>query len=589
MTHTLIKSWRSLAGAVAVFAAAGACSSGSISGGGDKPVAGLRFTVQPTGAAAGANFNVSVELLDATGAKIGNADDVVTLTVSGGASLVGTATAPAVNGLATFTGLSVTKSGTGYTISATANGVSASSSSFTITPGAATAAQSGATYNPTNIVAGATIAVTFTFKDQYGNPIPGKTVTLSSSLAGVTFTPSTGTTSATGTFTTNMVATGAGTATVSATVDGVSISLPTAVTITAPATYTITTSSNPANGGTTTGGGTFTQGASVTVTATAANGFTFTNWTEGATAVSTNASYQFTAGANRTLVANFAAAIPCTPVALTFPGNANGTVSAATGCTAGTFPASIFQFTTAISGGHTFSATSTAFADPAIAVTTNPPGTTQAGWTTSTGTVIAEWILPVGTYRLRVVSNTGSSGPFSITGTATDATTNNCLFNPGVPPRTFLVGGTYTGQSLGTGDCVFAGDGGGQFVDIFFIRSPQACTITLTPTGFDAVLEARNGDLDQGLVAPANAGGIGVAETISLPGCNLNQGTIGILPSAANPGATGTYTLTITLTGAGAGGTAGPPAFMLQDPDSAKPLSWTTLGRLTRIVPTGGR
>ena len=70
-------------------------------------------------------------------------------------------------------------------------------------------------------------------------------------------------------------------------------------------TYTVTLSSNPPAGGTTTGGGTFNLGSSATVTAKPAAGFQFVNWTEGGTRVSTNASYTFTVTANRTLVANF--------------------------------------------------------------------------------------------------------------------------------------------------------------------------------------------------------------------------------------------------------------------------------------------
>ncbi len=70
---------------------------------------------------------------------------------------------------------------------------------------------------------------------------------------------------------------------------------------------TITLSSNPAAGGTTSGGGTFNPGTSITVTATPNIGFTFVNWKEGANIVSTNANYQFTVNANRILVANFIA------------------------------------------------------------------------------------------------------------------------------------------------------------------------------------------------------------------------------------------------------------------------------------------
>lgn len=70
-------------------------------------------------------------------------------------------------------------------------------------------------------------------------------------------------------------------------------------------TYTITTSSNPTEGGTTSGGGTFPQGQSCSVHATPNSGYNFVNWTEDGTIVSTNANYVFYATRNRNLVANF--------------------------------------------------------------------------------------------------------------------------------------------------------------------------------------------------------------------------------------------------------------------------------------------
>lgn len=69
--------------------------------------------------------------------------------------------------------------------------------------------------------------------------------------------------------------------------------------------YSITLSSSPTIGGTTTGGGTYASGVSRTVTAIPNTGYTFTNWTEGGNVVSTTASYTFNLSANRTLVANF--------------------------------------------------------------------------------------------------------------------------------------------------------------------------------------------------------------------------------------------------------------------------------------------
>jgi hypothetical protein len=69
--------------------------------------------------------------------------------------------------------------------------------------------------------------------------------------------------------------------------------------------YTIRVSSNPSNGGTVSGGGTYEQGATCTVTATPNQRYVFVNWTENGNVVSTSASYSFVVTANRVLVANF--------------------------------------------------------------------------------------------------------------------------------------------------------------------------------------------------------------------------------------------------------------------------------------------
>ncbi|NLF43613.1 MAG: hypothetical protein GX587_13035, partial [Bacteroidales bacterium] len=69
--------------------------------------------------------------------------------------------------------------------------------------------------------------------------------------------------------------------------------------------YTISASSNPTQGGSISGAGSYNHGAQVSLTATANTGYSFVNWKEGSTVVSTNASYSFTASANRTLTANF--------------------------------------------------------------------------------------------------------------------------------------------------------------------------------------------------------------------------------------------------------------------------------------------
>jgi len=73
----------------------------------------------------------------------------------------------------------------------------------------------------------------------------------------------------------------------------------------AVAQFTVGLSSSPLAGGTTTGGGLFNAGASVTALAVPNMGYSFLNWTENGVSVSLVDRYTFVANANRTLVANF--------------------------------------------------------------------------------------------------------------------------------------------------------------------------------------------------------------------------------------------------------------------------------------------
>lgn len=70
-------------------------------------------------------------------------------------------------------------------------------------------------------------------------------------------------------------------------------------------TVAIATSSSPAVGGTTSGGGNIEQGTSCTIVATPASGYQFVKWTENGADVSTQASYTFTANAAHNFVAVF--------------------------------------------------------------------------------------------------------------------------------------------------------------------------------------------------------------------------------------------------------------------------------------------
>ena len=69
--------------------------------------------------------------------------------------------------------------------------------------------------------------------------------------------------------------------------------------------YTVTATANPAEAGTVTGAGEYTEGKEVTLVATPAYGYNFVNWTKGEEVVAETAEYTFTASANVELVANF--------------------------------------------------------------------------------------------------------------------------------------------------------------------------------------------------------------------------------------------------------------------------------------------
>jgi hypothetical protein len=98
----------------------------------------LLFTVQPSNATAGASISpgIRVTAFDAQGNQATGFAANVTLAIAnnpGGGTLSGITTVGAANGVAVFTGLSITLAGTGYTLQATAAGlVPATSVAFNI-------------------------------------------------------------------------------------------------------------------------------------------------------------------------------------------------------------------------------------------------------------------------------------------------------------------------------------------------------------------------------------------------------------------------------------------------------------------------
>jgi hypothetical protein len=137
------------------------------------PATQLAFTVQPRNATAGSAISVQVAARDAAGNVAAGFSGAITIALGAnptGTTLSGTTTANAVNGVATFSNLSITKVGSGYTLNATASGLSgATSASFTVSAGSASALFF--TVQPSNTETATSIspAVKVTARDAYGN------------------------------------------------------------------------------------------------------------------------------------------------------------------------------------------------------------------------------------------------------------------------------------------------------------------------------------------------------------------------------------------------------------------------------------
>ena len=154
-----------------------------------RPAAKLGFLTPPSNAAAGAPIApaVSVAIQDETGARVFAATNTVTLALggTGGATLGGTVSADAVEGVATFANLSITKAGAGYTLVASSTGLtSATSATFAIQPAAASKlviigpppseATSGSPLVPQPVLQ---------LADQFSNPVAQAGVAVAASIA----------------------------------------------------------------------------------------------------------------------------------------------------------------------------------------------------------------------------------------------------------------------------------------------------------------------------------------------------------------------------------------------------------------------
>jgi hypothetical protein len=157
----------------------GACAGGNSSSTAPAtPIsAQLRFTAQPSATSGGQVLApVQVAIQDASGHTVVTASDIVTLalgTNQNGATLSGTTAIAAVNGVATFSTLSIDKVGSAYTFIASAtNLLATTSAAFAVTVGPP--AKLTFTVQPSNAVAGQALApvVQVAIGDAGGNTVP---------------------------------------------------------------------------------------------------------------------------------------------------------------------------------------------------------------------------------------------------------------------------------------------------------------------------------------------------------------------------------------------------------------------------------
>eukprot|EP00742_Colponemidia_sp_Colp-10_P018614 GILJ01021514.1.p1 GENE.GILJ01021514.1~~GILJ01021514.1.p1 ORF type:complete len:1858 (-),score=172.31 GILJ01021514.1:2-4912(-) len=137
-------------------------------------------------------FSVVVNVLNANSNIYTRSTDTVYLSIAAGtgtagATLLGTNVVAAVNGVATFTGLSIDLAGSGYKLSATASNMASSlSNAFAITAGAAVALKFST--DASNVLAAASMTVVVDLVDSSGN-----IVTISTDPVTITLLPSSGT------------------------------------------------------------------------------------------------------------------------------------------------------------------------------------------------------------------------------------------------------------------------------------------------------------------------------------------------------------------------------------------------------------
>jgi len=232
--------------------------------------------------------------------------------------------------------------------------------------------------------------------------------------------------------------------------------------------YTIITSSNPANGGTTSGSGDFGAGTTQTVTASANPGFAFVNWTENGNILSTDLVYTFTLDEDRNLVANFEP-IPYTITLFAYPDN-GGSLSGS----------GVFD------GGSEYTVTATP-----------NPGFTFSCWLERWPDTFDYWVSGSESYTFTLTSDIVLSAYF-------DATTYTLTINNGTGSGSYTAGTvvSISANAAPSGQTFDKWTG-----DISNVADVNAANTTFTMGSVDATITATYKDVQYVITALTGAGG----------------------------------------------------------------------------------
>ena len=155
---------------------------------GDAPVTGQLVVMQqpPSSLAAGTPFGLTVDAEDNWGNIETSFNGTVIVALAnnpGGATIGGTLTATATNGVATVSGVTLTTAASGYTLLVSSSGLSETvTTTITVTP--LVASQVGITQQPpSSVIAGGGFGLQAAIEDQYSNVITSATNTVSVALA----------------------------------------------------------------------------------------------------------------------------------------------------------------------------------------------------------------------------------------------------------------------------------------------------------------------------------------------------------------------------------------------------------------------